>query len=61
MRVTLSSVRGGAVASLEFHQVYLAALGAGYPSPPDLLEMILGRGGQALGVKHAVTVEVYDI
>jgi hypothetical protein len=48
-------------ASLEAHQVYLEALGAGYPPPPDPLEMILGRGGQAMGVEHAVTVEVYDI
>jgi LmbE family N-acetylglucosaminyl deacetylase len=50
-----------AVASLEAHQVYLEALGAGYPSPSDLLEMILGRGGQSMGVEHAITVEVYDI
>ena len=48
-------------ASLKAHQVYLEALGAGYPPPPDLLEVILGRGGQAMGVEHAVTVEFYDI
>jgi LmbE family N-acetylglucosaminyl deacetylase len=50
-----------AVASLEAHQVYLEALGKDYPSPPDLLAMILGGGGKALGVKHAVTFEVFDI
>jgi LmbE family N-acetylglucosaminyl deacetylase len=50
-----------AVASLEAHQVYLGALGDGYPSPPDLLEMLLGGGGRRMGVKHAVTFEVFDI
>src|ERR1019366_8034521 len=39
-----------AVASLQAHQIYLAGLGADYPSPPDLLELILGRGGQSMGV-----------
>ena len=50
-----------AVSSLQAHHVYLAGLGADYPAPPDLLEMILGRGGQAMGVEHAVTFEVYDV
>jgi len=50
-----------AVASLQAHQIYLQALGADYPAPPELLEMILGRGGQAMGVEHALTFEVYDI
>ena len=50
-----------AVASLQAHQIYLGGLGADYPSPSDLLEMILGRGGQSMGVEHAVTFEVYDL
>jgi LmbE family N-acetylglucosaminyl deacetylase len=50
-----------AAASLQAHQIYLAGLGADYPSPPDLLEMILGRGGQSMGVEHAVTFEVYEM
>ena len=50
-----------AVASLEAHQVYLEGLGPDYPSPPDLLAMILGGGGKAMGVEHAVTFEVFDI
>ena len=50
-----------AVASLQAHQTYLGSLGEDYPSPPDLLEMILGRGGQAMGVEHAITFEVYNI
>jgi LmbE family N-acetylglucosaminyl deacetylase len=50
-----------AVASLQAQQIYLAGLGPDYPPPQDLLEMILGRGGQSLGVEHAVTFEVYDI
>ena len=49
------------MSSLQAHHVYLAGLGADYPAPPDLLEMILGRGGQAMGVEHAVTFEVYDL
>lgn len=50
-----------AVASLQAHEAYLDALGADHPSPPDLLQMILGGGGRAMGVEHAVTFEVYDI
>jgi len=50
-----------AVASLQAHQVYLQGLGADYPPPRDLLEMILGRGGQSMGVEHAILFEVYDI
>jgi LmbE family N-acetylglucosaminyl deacetylase len=50
-----------AVASLQAHQMYLGGLGADYPSPLDLLESILGRGGRSMGVKHAITLEVYDI
>jgi len=50
-----------AVASLQAHHTYLAGLGQDYPSPPDLLEMILARGGQALGVEHGIAFEVYDI
>jgi hypothetical protein len=49
------------VASLQAHQIYLQGLGADYPAPPELLEMILGGGGQAMGVEHALTFEVYDI
>ena len=50
-----------AVASLQAHQIYLGGLCADYPSPSDLLEMILGRGGQSMGVEHAVTFEVYEL
>ena len=49
------------MASLEAHHVYLEGLGAGHPSPTDLLEMILGGGGTAMGVERAVTFEVFDI
>ena len=48
-----------AVASLQAHHAYLEGLGADYPAPPDLLDMILSRGGQVMGVEHAVTFEVY--
>jgi LmbE family N-acetylglucosaminyl deacetylase len=50
-----------AVASLEAHQVYLEALGEDYASPRDLLGMILSGGGKAMGVEHAITLEVFDI
>ncbi len=50
-----------AVASLEAHHAYLEALGEEYPSPRDLLAMILGGGGSAMGVEHAVTFEVFDV
>ena len=49
------------VASLEAHRAYLQGLGQDYPAPRDLLGMILGGGGKAMGVEHAVTFEVYDI
>ena len=49
------------MASLEAHHAYLEGLGEDYPSPPNLLEMILGGGGRAMGVEHAVTFEVFDI
>lgn len=50
-----------AVASLQAHHTYLKGLGKGYPSPPDLLGVLLAAGGKAVGVEHAVTLEVYDI
>ena len=50
-----------AVASLQAHHTYLKGLDKSYPSPPDLLGMLLRGGGKAIGVEHAVTFEVYDI
>ena len=50
-----------AVSSLQAHQIYLGGLGADYPAPPELLEMILSRGGQSMNVQHAVTLEVYAL
>jgi LmbE family N-acetylglucosaminyl deacetylase len=50
-----------AVASLQAHHAYLEGLGGDYPSPPELLDMVLGGGGRAMGVEHAVTFEVFDI
>ncbi len=43
-----------AVASLSRHEQYLAALDADYPSPRDLLQMILGGAAGRLGVDHAL-------
>lgn len=50
-----------AVASLQAHQNYLQGLGEDYPSPADLLSAILGAGGEAMGVDHACTFEVYEV
>ena len=50
----------GPAATTEDH-AYLEALGEEYPSPPDLLAMILGGGGSAMGVEHAVTFEVFEV
>jgi len=50
-----------AVASLQAHHLYLEGLGGDYPPPAELLEMVLGAGGRAMGVEHAVTLEVYDL
>ena len=47
-----------AVHSLEAHEAYNAALPAEFPVPRTLLQMILGNGGQAVGVEHAVLFDV---
>jgi LmbE family N-acetylglucosaminyl deacetylase len=50
-----------AVASLQAHHVYLEGLGGDYPSPRELLDMVLAGGGRAMGVEHAVALEVFEI
>ncbi len=47
-----------AVASLEAHAEYNAALPADFPVPRELLQMILGGAGEAAGVEHALALEV---
>jgi LmbE family N-acetylglucosaminyl deacetylase len=47
-----------AVASLEAHRTYNEALPADFPKPRDLVGMILGGGGQAVGVEHALLLDV---
>ncbi|MDO5502448.1 MAG: PIG-L deacetylase family protein [Actinomycetia bacterium] len=49
-----------AVASLEEHRAYLAALPEDYPSPRTLLTGFLGPAGQAVGVDYALPLEVLD-
>lgn len=49
-----------AVASLEAHAAYNAALPETFPSPRELLGDILGAGGQVAGVEYAVALEVID-
>lgn len=48
-----------AIASLEAHEAYNAALDDDFPKPRQLVTMILEGGGRAAGVSHALTVEVY--
>lgn len=47
-----------AVASLEAHQEYNGALSDDFPSPRELIGMILGGGGQMAGVEHALLLDV---
>jgi LmbE family N-acetylglucosaminyl deacetylase len=49
-----------AVHSLEAHAAYNDALPDTFPQPRELLSMILGMGGEAAGVEHAVTLDVVD-
>ena len=46
------------VASLEAHREYNEALGPDFPAPRDLIQMILGMGGEAAGVEHALLLDV---
>ncbi len=46
------------VHSLEAHEAYNAALPPEFPTPRQLLGMILGGGGQAAGVEHAALFDV---
>ena len=47
-----------AVHSLEAHAEYNDALPDDFPKPRALLQMILGGGGERVGVEHALAVEV---
>jgi LmbE family N-acetylglucosaminyl deacetylase len=47
------------VASLEAHRDYLAAI-EGHPTPSVFIPLIASRGGQALGVEHAVLFRAWD-
>lgn len=58
--VDVSSHFEAAVASLEAHHAYNAALPATFPAPRELLSQILGQGGALAGVEYAVALEVID-
>ena len=47
-----------AVHSLEAHEAYNSALPSDFPAPRALLQMILGGGGEAVGVEHAALFDV---
>ena len=46
------------VHSLEAHAAYNAALPSDFPAPRELLGWILGGGGKAAGVEHALLLDV---
>jgi len=56
--VDVSDGFAAGVASLEAHAEYLAGLGASAPVPAQMLDEMLGATGRAVGVRHAVAVEV---
>jgi len=58
--VEVDGLLDAAVASLTAHAAYNSALAAEFPSPRELLTMVLGWGGQAAGVDYAVTFDVVD-
>ncbi len=47
-----------AVHSLEAHEAYNSVLPSDFPAPRALLQMILGGGGSAVGVEHALLLDV---
>jgi LmbE family N-acetylglucosaminyl deacetylase len=49
-----------AVASLEAHREYNAALSPDFPAPRELIGLILGGGGEAAGVEHALLLDVVE-
>lgn len=58
--VDVSDTFERAVASLEAHREYLAALPADYPKPSDLLGGFLRPAGEQHGVEHALVLDVID-
>lgn len=48
-----------AIASLEEHRAYNDALPDDFPTPRELVTMILGMGAAAAGVEHALLFEVF--
>jgi LmbE family N-acetylglucosaminyl deacetylase len=58
--VEVDGLLDAAVGSLEAHAAYNSALPIEFPSPRELLSMVLDWGGQAAGVDHAVTFDVVD-
>lgn len=58
--VDVSGQLDRAVASLEEHRAYNSALPPDFPTPRELLSTILGMGGEAAGVEHAVILQVFE-
>lgn len=58
--VDVSDTFDRAVASLEAHREYLAALPEDYPSPRELLSGMLGEAGEQVGTAYALVLDVID-
>jgi LmbE family N-acetylglucosaminyl deacetylase len=58
--VDVSAHVESAVASLEAHRAYNEALPDTFPKPRELVTWILGEGGKAAGVEHALVLDVID-
>ncbi len=57
--IVVDDTFGAAVASLEAHAAYLAALGDGTTQARDVLEGVLGGAGPQVGARYAVAAEVF--
>ena len=56
--VDVSTQIDRAVASLEEHAAYNSALPDAFPKPRELITWILGEGGKAVGVDHALLLDL---
>jgi hypothetical protein len=58
--VDVSAHVESAVASLEAHRASNEAQPDTFPKPRELVTWILGEGGKAAGVEHALVLDVID-
>jgi len=58
--VDVAEQRDLAVQSLEAHRAYNSALPDSFPKPAEIIDMVLGWGGQAAGIDKALVLDVID-